>query len=64
MRVSYAELGGGMNLIHRKILNLMGAIDPGEVVTPVIAHNDRLARFGFTRWRKTLREELAGEVAG
>lgn len=37
-------------------LNLMDANERGEVVTLVIAHEDRLARFGFDY----LKDELAG----
>lgn len=41
------EVGGGMNLKRKKFLALMDAIERGEVATLVIAHKDRLARFGF-----------------
>lgn len=41
------EVGGGMNLQRKKFLALMDAIERGEVGTLVIAHKDRLARFGF-----------------
>ncbi|MFD4761898.1 IS607 family transposase [Streptomyces sp. NPDC058439] len=41
------EVGGGMNLQRKKFLALMDAIERGEVGTLVIAHEDRLARFGF-----------------
>ncbi|MFC9615494.1 IS607 family transposase [Streptomyces sp. NPDC056910] len=41
------EIGGGMNLKRKKFLALMDAIERGEVGTLVIAHKDRLARFGF-----------------
>jgi putative resolvase len=42
-----SEVGGGMNLRREKFLVLMDAIDRGEVGTVVVAHKDRLARFGF-----------------
>ncbi|MFU8849820.1 IS607 family transposase [Micromonospora sp. SL1-18] len=42
-----SEIGGGMNLRRKKLLALMDAIDRGEVATLVVAHKDRLARFGF-----------------
>ena len=42
-----AEVGGGMDLQRKKFLRVMDAIERGEVVTLVIAHKDRLARFGF-----------------
>ncbi|MBU3867405.1 IS607 family transposase [Streptomyces sp. 4503] len=41
------EIGGGMNLKRKKLLALMDSIERGEVGTLVIAHTDRLARFGF-----------------
>lgn len=40
------EVGGG-NLRREKFLALMDAVDRGEVATLVVAHRDRLARFGF-----------------
>jgi putative resolvase len=41
------EIGGGMNLRRKKFLAIMGDIERGRVGTLVIAHKDRLARFGF-----------------
>ncbi|MCZ0980818.1 IS607 family transposase [Streptomyces diastatochromogenes] len=41
------EVGGGMNLKRKKLLALVDAIEQGEVGTLVVAHEDRLARFGF-----------------
>ena len=41
------EVGGGMNLKREKLLAVMDAIERGEISTLVIAHKDRLARFGF-----------------
>src|SRR5262249_38449770 len=41
------EIGGGMNLRRKKFLAIMGDIDQGRIGTLVIAHKDRLARFGF-----------------
>lgn len=41
------EIGGGMNLKRTKLLALMDQIERGEVGTVVIAHKDRLARFGY-----------------
>lgn len=41
------EIGGGMNLRRRKFLALMDAVERGEVAEVVVAHKDRLARFGF-----------------
>jgi predicted site-specific integrase-resolvase len=42
-----SEIGGGMNLRREKFLALMDAVDRGEIATLVVAHKDRLARFGF-----------------
>ena len=41
------EIGGGMDLTRREFLAVMDAIERGEIATLVIAHQDRLARFGF-----------------
>jgi putative resolvase len=42
-----AEIGGGLNFTRPKFLKLVDAIIAGEVATLVIAHKDRLARFGY-----------------
>lgn len=41
------EIGGGLNLKRRVFLNLMKSIRLGEISNVIIAHKDRLARFGF-----------------
>ncbi len=41
------EVGGGMDLKRKQFLALMDAIERGELATVVVAHQDRLARFGF-----------------
>lgn len=41
------EIGGGMNLRRKKFLTVMDRIESGEIARLVIAHKDRLARFGF-----------------
>jgi putative resolvase len=41
------EIGGGMNLTRRTFVAVMDAIERGEIATLVIAHQDRVARFGF-----------------
>lgn len=41
------ETGGGMNLRRKKFLALMDDIERGLVSALVVAHKDRLARFGF-----------------
>jgi putative resolvase len=40
-------IGGGMNLRRKKFLAVMDAIDNGDIGVLVVAHTDRLARFGF-----------------
>ena len=42
-----AEIGGGLNFKRPKFLKLVDAIIAGEVATLIIAHKDRLARFGY-----------------
>jgi len=41
------EIGGGMNFKRKKFLKIMDEISSGEVGKVMIAHKDRLARFGF-----------------
>ncbi len=41
------EIGGGMNFKRQKFLSLMSSIQAGEVGKLLIAHKDRLCRFGF-----------------
>lgn len=41
------EIGGGMNFKRKQFLSLMDAIVAGEVKHLIIAHKDRLVRFGF-----------------
>lgn len=42
-----SEIGSGMNLKRSIFLNIMKQIENEEVATLVIAHKDRLCRFGF-----------------
>lgn len=42
-----SEIGGGMNFKRKKFLKLMDAIENGEISKLLIAHKDRLVRFGF-----------------
>ncbi len=42
------EVGGGMNFKRKKFLTIIDQIVAGEVGLLVIAHKDRLARFGFS----------------
>jgi len=41
------EIGGGLNFKRKRFTKLVDRIVAGEVATLVIAHKDRLARFGF-----------------
>lgn len=41
------EIGGGLNFKRRHFLDLTDAIGRGEVQTVVLAHRDRLTRFGY-----------------
>jgi putative resolvase len=41
------EIGGGLNFERKRFLALVDAIVAGEVERVLIAHQDRLARFGF-----------------
>ena len=41
------EVGGGLNFKRPKFTELIDSIIAGEVESLVIAHKDRLARFGF-----------------
>lgn len=41
------EIGGGMNFKRKKFLSLMSRISSGEIIQVIVAHKDRLCRFGF-----------------
>lgn len=41
------EVGGGMNFKRRRFLDLLDRIQRGEIERLLIAHKDRLVRFGF-----------------
>src|SRR5258708_15075722 len=43
-----SEIGGGLNFKRPKFTDLIDRIIYGEISTVVIAHQDRLARFGYT----------------
>ena len=45
------EIGGGLNFERKRFLRLVDAIVEGEVSRLLIAHQDRLARFGFALLR-------------
>ena len=41
------EIGGGMNMSRPKFLKIVTDIINGDIDTVIVAHKDRLARFGF-----------------
>lgn len=41
------EVGGGLNFKRKRFLALMDEIGRGEIKTLILAHRDRLTRFGF-----------------
>ena len=41
------EVGGGMNFKRKRFREIMTLVHEGKVATIVVAHRDRLARFGF-----------------
>jgi len=41
------EIGGGLNFERTQFLRLVDAIVAGEIACVVLAHQDRLARFGY-----------------
>ena len=41
------EIGGGMNFGRKKFLALLEAVEAGAVETLIVAHKDRLTRFGY-----------------
>ena len=41
------EIGGGMNMNRPKFMKLITGIIDGSIGTIIVAHKDRLARFGF-----------------
>src|SRR5204863_1132892 len=41
------EIGGGLNFKRKKFLMLMDEIGRREIKTLILAHHDRLTRFGF-----------------
>lgn len=43
------EIGGGLNFKRKKFLQIIQWAISGELQTLVIAHKDRLCRFGFDR---------------
>ena len=51
------EIGGGMNFKRPRFLSLVDRILKGEIKTLVVAHKDRLMRFGFDLLRHICEEK-------
>jgi predicted site-specific integrase-resolvase len=51
-----SDIGSGLNFKRRKFINLMEQVSKREISTIVVAHKDRLCRFGFdfVEWFCTL----------
>ena len=57
------EIGGGMNFKRPKFLALIDRICRGEISRLIVAHKDRLVRFGFELIRHgSVRISVSGEV--
>lgn len=50
------EIGGGLNFNRPKFLEIMDAVERNEVKTLIIAHKDRLVRFGFEWFSRFLNQ--------
>ena len=55
------EIGGGLNFKRPKFTAVMEAVERGEVKTLIIAHKDRLVRFGFD-WFEVLCQRKGCEL--
>ena len=51
-----SEIGGGMNFKRKRFLRLMDDIQQGKIAKLLIAHKDRLCRFGFEYFERMARE--------
>ena len=49
-----SEIGGGLNFERKKFLEIMDAVERNEVKMLIIAHKDRLVRFGFEYFERLL----------
>ena len=49
-----SEIGGGLNFERKKFLEILDAVERFEVKTLIIAHKDRLVRFGFEWFKRFL----------
>lgn len=51
-----SEIGGGMNFKRKRFLKLMEDVQQGRIAKLLIAHKDRLCRFGFEYFEWMARE--------
>jgi predicted site-specific integrase-resolvase len=51
------EVGGGMNFRRKRFLDLLDRIGRGEIARVLVAHKDRLVRFGFDLLDHLAREQ-------
>ena len=67
MRESYPQaeiiqdVGSGLNFKRKGLLSLLGRLSRGDKLTIVVAHRDRLARFGFELF-EYLAKQNGGEI--
>jgi putative resolvase len=50
------EVGGGLNMRRKRFLSVMDRIEAGQVSHLIIAHKDRLVRFGFSPEQKMVQD--------
>lgn len=55
------EIGGGMNMNRPKFMRIVDGIISGEIGTVIVAHKDRLARFGYDLVQN-LADEYGAEI--
>jgi len=58
------EIGGGMNFKRKHFLSIVDRIQRGEIVKLIVAHKDRLMRFGFDLFSHIATEKGDGRVCG
>lgn len=57
-----SEFGSGLNLNRLKLMNIIRLAIKGEINEVVVAHKDRLARFGFELIETLIKEYSNGKV--
>jgi putative resolvase len=56
------EMGSGINFKRKKLLSIIKSAIKGEIAEIVVAHKDRLARFGFELIEFIIKEYSDGEI--